>query len=83
MPITSPDLVQNGILNIYNFIIAISAGLLCDKAGRRPLFLASTIGAQLHSSTLSNTELKTILPARHDRLLDRADHLLRYPLGDG
>ncbi|KAI4523280.1 general substrate transporter [Schizophyllum commune] len=44
--ITDPtmQLLINGILNIYNFIIAISAGLLCDKAGRRPLFLASTIG---------------------------------------
>ncbi|KAK7692115.1 hypothetical protein QCA50_003734 [Cerrena zonata] len=44
--ITDPDtqLLINGILNIYNFIIAIIAGLLCDKIGRRPMFLASTIG---------------------------------------
>ncbi|KAL1742198.1 general substrate transporter [Schizophyllum fasciatum] len=44
--ITDPtmQLLINGILNIYNFIIAVSAGLLCNKAGRRPLFLASTIG---------------------------------------
>ncbi|RPD54434.1 general substrate transporter [Lentinus tigrinus ALCF2SS1-7] len=44
--ITDPtiQLLINGILNIYNFIIAIIAGLLCDKVGRRPLFIASTIG---------------------------------------
>ncbi|KAI0746168.1 general substrate transporter [Earliella scabrosa] len=44
--ITDPttQLLINGILNIYNFIIAIIAGLICDKVGRRPLFIASTIG---------------------------------------
>jgi MFS family permease len=38
---------QNGFLNIFNFIVAIIAGLLCDRLGRRPLFLASTIGEVL------------------------------------
>ncbi|KAH9859167.1 hexose transporter [Lenzites betulinus] len=44
--ITDPttQLLINGCLNIYNFIIAIIASLLCDKIGRRPLFVASTIG---------------------------------------
>ena len=38
---------QNGFLNIFNFIVAIIAGLLCDRLGRRPLFIASTIGEVL------------------------------------
>ncbi|KAI1783953.1 general substrate transporter [Ganoderma leucocontextum] len=44
--VTDPNtqLLLNGILNIYNFVIAIIAGLLCDKIGRRPLSIASTIG---------------------------------------
>lgn len=37
----------NGCLQIYNWIIAISAGLIVDRAGRRPLFLTSTIGMLL------------------------------------
>ncbi|KAF9000417.1 general substrate transporter [Cyathus striatus] len=44
--ITDPtiQLLINGILNIYNFFIALFAGLLCDRVGRRRLFLTSTIG---------------------------------------
>ncbi|KAG9037291.1 hypothetical protein FRB95_006234 [Tulasnella sp. JGI-2019a] len=34
----------NGILQIYNFFVAVTAGLLCDKIGRRKLFLLSNIG---------------------------------------
>jgi len=38
------QLLINGLLNIYNFIIAIIAGLLCERAGRRRLFIISTLG---------------------------------------
>ncbi|RDB15613.1 Lactose permease [Hypsizygus marmoreus] len=38
------QLLINGLLNIWNFFIAIIAGLLCDKVGRRRLFMISTIG---------------------------------------
>jgi len=34
----------NGILQIWNLAIAVSAGLLCDRVGRRTLFLASNVG---------------------------------------
>ena len=37
-------MVQNGILNIFNFIVAIIAGFLCERVGRRRLFLTSTVG---------------------------------------
>ncbi|KAF8655614.1 hypothetical protein AX16_002996 [Volvariella volvacea WC 439] len=44
--ITNPttQLLINGILNIFNFFVAICAGLLCDVAGRRLLFMLSTVG---------------------------------------
>ncbi|KFY71215.1 hypothetical protein V499_08577 [Pseudogymnoascus sp. VKM F-103] len=34
----------NGIINIWNFLIAISSALLVERIGRRPLFRISTIG---------------------------------------
>jgi len=34
----------NGILQIFNFAVAITASLLTERLGRRTLFLASTIG---------------------------------------
>ncbi|TFK53754.1 general substrate transporter [Heliocybe sulcata] len=40
----STDMLQNGLLNIWNFIIAITAGLLCERVGRRTLFIVSTLG---------------------------------------
>jgi sugar porter (SP) family MFS transporter len=44
--ITSHDtqLLINGLLNIFNFIVAIVAGFLCERVGRRRLFMTSTIG---------------------------------------
>jgi len=36
------QLLISGFLNIFNFLCAITAGVLCDKIGRRRLFLAST-----------------------------------------
>ncbi|KAF5328747.1 hypothetical protein D9619_011586 [Psilocybe cf. subviscida] len=44
--ITSHDtqLLINGLLNIFNFIVAIIAGFLCERVGRRRLFMTSTIG---------------------------------------
>ncbi|KIM83444.1 hypothetical protein PILCRDRAFT_444032 [Piloderma croceum F 1598] len=47
--ITNPttQLLINGILNIFNFVVAIASSLLCDKVGRRRLFLTSNIGMLL------------------------------------
>ncbi|KAL5519648.1 hypothetical protein ACEPAH_1331 [Sanghuangporus vaninii] len=38
------QLLISACLSIWSAITAITGGLLCDKAGRRPLFLASTAG---------------------------------------
>ncbi|KDQ55623.1 hypothetical protein JAAARDRAFT_195461 [Jaapia argillacea MUCL 33604] len=44
--ITDPttQLLINGILSIWNFCVCVIASLLCDKVGRRGLFLVSTFG---------------------------------------
>jgi len=44
--ITDSDtkLIINGVLNIWNMLIACSMAFAVDRAGRRPLFLASTGG---------------------------------------
>ncbi|KAF9036263.1 general substrate transporter [Panaeolus papilionaceus] len=44
--ITSPNtqLLINGILSIWSCLVAVTAGFLCDRAGRRPLFIASCAG---------------------------------------
>lgn len=35
---------QNGILNIWSLICALTGSALCDKVGRRPLFLTAISG---------------------------------------
>ncbi|KAH7928915.1 general substrate transporter [Leucogyrophana mollusca] len=44
--ITDPttQLLFNAVLNIWGFICAITGGMLCDRVGRRPLFLTSISG---------------------------------------
>jgi MFS family permease len=44
--ITSPNsqLGINGGLSILSLIVSVTFALLCDRVGRRPLFLAATIG---------------------------------------
>lgn len=34
----------NGIINVWNFLIAVSSALLVERIGRRPLFRISTVG---------------------------------------
>ncbi|KZS90368.1 hypothetical protein SISNIDRAFT_415529 [Sistotremastrum niveocremeum HHB9708] len=36
------QLLISGFLSIFQFVLAVIAGLLCEKIGRRPLFIAST-----------------------------------------
>jgi MFS family permease len=36
--------LYNGILQIFNMVIAVTAAMLCDKIGRRTLFLWSNTG---------------------------------------
>ena len=48
--------LQNGILNIWNFFIAIGAGFAVDRVGRRKLFITSTIGV-CHSMLLLRLSL--------------------------
>lgn len=44
--ITDPNtqLLLNGILSIFSCIVAVLAGFLCERVGRRPLFLTSCVG---------------------------------------
>ncbi|KAF8591256.1 hexose transporter [Ramaria rubella] len=41
---TTIQLLINGILQIWNLFWAVGAGLLCDRIGRRTLFLTSCVG---------------------------------------
>ncbi|KIJ34907.1 hypothetical protein M422DRAFT_782652 [Sphaerobolus stellatus SS14] len=56
--ITRPEdqLLISGFLNIFNLICAVLAGLLCDRVGRRKLFLASN-GSMLIFWTLLTVTL--------------------------
>ncbi|EGO00445.1 hypothetical protein SERLA73DRAFT_107562 [Serpula lacrymans var. lacrymans S7.3] len=47
--VTDPNtqLLINGCLSIWSFICGMTGGLLCDKAGRRLLFLTSSLGMLL------------------------------------
>ncbi|KAA1470430.1 hexose transporter [Dentipellis sp. KUC8613] len=38
------QLLINAILNVWSLVLAVSAGFLCDRFGRRPMFITSTIG---------------------------------------
>ncbi|KAH9835009.1 hexose transporter [Rhodofomes roseus] len=42
---TTTQLLITGILAIWNLVISIGASFLCDRAGRRPLFLWATGGS--------------------------------------
>ncbi|KAF9480316.1 general substrate transporter [Pholiota conissans] len=44
--VTDPtiQLLINGVLQIYNFVICVFASLWCDKIGRRKLFITATAG---------------------------------------
>ncbi|KAF8872000.1 general substrate transporter [Infundibulicybe gibba] len=44
--ITNPNtqLLINGILSIFSCTIAVFAGFLCERVGRRPLFISSCLG---------------------------------------
>ncbi|KAH7916624.1 general substrate transporter [Hygrophoropsis aurantiaca] len=44
--ITNPttQLLVNGILSIWSLVVGLTGSLLCDKAGRRTIFLTSAIG---------------------------------------
>ncbi|EIW83455.1 hexose transporter [Coniophora puteana RWD-64-598 SS2] len=44
---SSTQLLINGILQVWNLIWSVSAALYVDRIGRRPLFLASTLGMLL------------------------------------
>ncbi|GJJ12800.1 hypothetical protein Clacol_007045 [Clathrus columnatus] len=41
---TSTQLLINGILQIWNLAVSLVASALCERAGRRPLFIISCVG---------------------------------------
>lgn len=44
--VTDPveQLLINAFLNLWSLLLAVLGGLYCDRIGRRPLFLLSTVG---------------------------------------
>lgn len=40
----SDQTLLNGLLAIWNFAIAVTASLLVERVGRRPMFIVSTVG---------------------------------------
>ncbi|KAK9317838.1 general substrate transporter [Lipomyces starkeyi] len=44
---TNTQALVNGIINIWNWLIALTTAFFVDKIGRRPLFLVSTVGMLL------------------------------------
>lgn len=47
--VTDPveQLLINAFLNLWSLILAVGGGMLCDRVGRRPLFIISTSGMLL------------------------------------
>lgn len=74
-------IVQNGILNIFNLFVAIIAGMLCNKVGRRRLFMISTVGARPSDAVLRAGCALMRRADRHGAVLDTADDLLRAVRG--
>ncbi|KAG8997888.1 hypothetical protein FRB94_007391 [Tulasnella sp. JGI-2019a] len=55
----------NGILQIYNLIVAVTAGLLCDRVGRRTLFLVSNVGMLLFFTCQTITSARYAITGNH------------------
>ncbi|KAG8875075.1 hypothetical protein FRB97_005409 [Tulasnella sp. 331] len=55
----------NGILQIYNLIVAITASLLCDRVGRRTLFLTSNVGMLLFFTCQTITSAQYAITGNH------------------
>ena len=44
---TFEQLLINAFLNLWSFLCAITSGFVCERVGRRPLFIISTAGMLL------------------------------------
>ncbi|TFY79603.1 hypothetical protein EWM64_g4410 [Hericium alpestre] len=45
--------LKNAVLNVWSLVLAVTAGFLCDRFGRRRLFISSTIGMTLTWTALT------------------------------